>query len=191
MIKICENCDKEFKPLMKYGKRYAEKKRFCSKRCARLIKISQGDKFGRLTVIKEENPKIAPNGDKVRKILCICRCGNVGTYNLHNLRRGLTKSCGCLLREAVTTHGKSNTTEYKSWDTMIQRCTNPEATGYKYWGGRGIAVCRYWRKFQNFYKDMGNKPKGMTLDRVDNNGNYEPRNCRWATWKMQNNNKQL
>ena len=86
------------------------------------------------------------------------------------------------------THGMSRTLTYRIWATMIQRCENPNDRKYKYYGGRGISVCEHWHKFENFCADMGVKPEGMTLDRMNNNGNYRPRNCRWTTYKEQNNN---
>lgn len=80
--------------------------------------------------------------------------------------------------------------EYKTWENMIQRCTNPKATGYRYYGGRGITVCERWRKFQNFIEDVGLRPKvNMSLDRIDPDGNYEPNNCRWATYQQQRDNQ--
>jgi hypothetical protein len=82
------------------------------------------------------------------------------------------------------------TPTYRSWGNMIKRCEQPKATGYKYWGGRGIKVCERWRNsFQNFLDDMGERPEGLSLDRIDSNGNYEPGNCRWATISQQNSNK--
>ena len=107
---------------------------------------------------------------------------------------GDTKSCGCL-RRAVTaslkmTHGISHKSgTYDIWVLMRQRCNNPKATGYAHYGGRGVTVCRRWDKYTNFLMDMGERPDGLTLDRIDPHGNYEPTNCRWATWTTQNRNK--
>jgi hypothetical protein len=87
-------------------------------------------------------------------------------------------------------HNKSNSNEYRSWHMMLQRCFNPKNTGYKNYGGRGITVCSRWKKsFSNFYSDMGNRPKGKTLNRINNEGNYEPNNCEWSSYIQQNNNQ--
>lgn len=94
----------------------------------------------------------------------------------------------------LVTHGHGSakngrTPTYNTWMNMIQRCTNANAPGYKHYGGRGITVCERWLKFENFLADMGERPEGLTLDRIDNDGNYEPGNCRWATCEQQNANR--
>lgn len=127
---------------------------------------------------------------------CLCHCGTVKNISGSSLRRGLTKSCGCLLHcikpwlsKLQTTHGLSGSPTYMTWGTMIQRCTNPKNPKYRIYGARNIHVCERWLKFENFLSDMGIKPIGTTIGRIDNNGNYEPANCRWETIAQQSVNK--
>jgi hypothetical protein len=127
---------------------------------------------------------------------CVCDCGNSKTVEGSHLRSGATKSCGCLSKEFPHNfkHGQSKrglTTQiYKCWVQIMQRCYNPKHKHYKNYGGRGIKVCDRWHVFENFYVDMGDCPLGLSLDRRDNNGNYELGNCRWATSKEQMNNRE-
>jgi hypothetical protein len=119
-----------------------------------------------------------------------CKCGNKPEISAHDFRSGKTCSCGCLQLERIKiakiTHGMRNTRTYKTWASMIQRCENLNDSSYKDYGGRGIKVCERWHKFENFLANMGNRPESLTLDRwPDNDGSYEPGNCRWATTKEQ------
>lgn len=93
------------------------------------------------------------------------------------------------VRKSNIIHGMKGTPTYMSWMSMKSRCNNPNNVSYKNYGGRGITVCKRWYNFKNFYEDMGQKPNGLSLDRIDNDGNYEPSNCKWSTWVEQNNNK--
>lgn len=120
---------------------------------------------------------------------CLCDCGTIFYANSRSLRRGMTQSCGCLGRERFTSrkHGKCYTPEYRSWLSMVQRChLSKQPLHIKYYQERGITVCDRWRhSVLNFIADMGPRPKGKTLDRINNNGNYEPGNCKWSTPKEQ------
>lgn len=144
-------------------------------------------KLGRLTRFALEGI----NSHREAQWIYYCLCGNFTKITNSNLK--CTSSCGCLRRERGVIfgakskkHGDWNTIEYHTWEGMLQRCYNPNATNYQYWGGRGITVCKSWHQYQNFLNDMGRRPgKGYSLDRCNNNGNYEPNNCRWVTWHEQ------
>jgi len=135
-----------------------------------------GRKFNRLTAIK-----------KVSKHLWLfkCICGKIKNIDKSAVVRERVKSCGCI----KGTHHKSDTKIYKLWQSMKGRCLIPGSNKYEYYGGRGITVCKRWLKFKNFYKDMGDRPEGLTLDRINNNKGYSPSNCKWATKKEQMRNK--
>jgi hypothetical protein len=111
---------------------------------------------------------------------------------VYNLKTGLSKSCGCIRTEKVVRmnkkHGMSGTATWHCWKRMLQRCKNKKHPMFKHYGGRGVTARREWTSFEKFYKDMGDKPAGMSLGRIDNNGNYSKTNCRWETQKQQNRN---
>jgi hypothetical protein len=148
-----------------------------------------GQIFGRLKVTsRAENRNARPTWH------CDCECGNSCIARGGDLRSGRHRSCGCLQMDAATRHGHSSYTgppspTYKTWIGMIQRCTNQAAPHYDTYGGRGITVCEKWRNFIQFLKDMGERPEGLTLDRKNTNGNYEPDNCQWSTRKEQGRNR--
>ena len=146
-------------------------------------------KYGRLTVMG-----YAGTIPKHTVWYAKCDCGKIITVTSNNLRRGNTTSCGCYKTEIHTKHGHNKqdgrSTEYITWDSMIGRCMRPNAAGYKNYGGRGITVCERWMKFENFLEDMGRKPDPLCqIDRIDNNGIYEPGNCQWSTPKENARNK--
>lgn len=144
--------------------------------------------YGRLTVVSR-----APNDGKLVQWHCICVCGTPRIVRAQDLRRGHTKSCGCLWREhkqrGNRTHGMSKTPIYNIWKGMNARCFNSAVKSYPDYGGRGITVCERWLDFEKFYADMGDRPEGMSLDRMNVNGDYTPTNVRWAPFEIQNRNK--
>jgi hypothetical protein len=154
------------------------------------IDIKKGEKFGKLTILKEIEKYISPKGHPQRIFLCECECGNIKQIALGHLRKGITQSCGCFHKELLKKHGYSYDSIYKIWSDMKRRCLNSNCKAYKNYGGRGIKVCDRWlESFNNFLEDMGERPEGLSIDRINNDGNYEPSNCKWATNKEQINNR--
>lgn len=148
-------------------------------------------RFGRLLVLRREG--VAKNGTGTAPTWCCrCDCGTEVVVPGPSLRRGQSRSCGCLTRkhDAYTARHNKPTPEYSAWSAMISRCTNPKCASYRSHGARGIRVCERWQTAANFLADMGPRPSPHhSLDRIDNNGHYEPSNCRWATREQQHRNK--
>jgi hypothetical protein len=155
-----------------------------------------GRVFSRLTVISEAPYHTTPSGRKYVMWLCSCVCGNNITLRSSSLtsKAHKTKSCGCLSRDLskvrFKTHGLSNTPTYTTYTAMKKRCYNSNDPAYHSYGGRGISVCDRWLEdFENFLYDMGERPEGTSIDRINTDGNYELSNCRWATKQTQQINK--
>jgi len=152
-----------------------------------------GMKFGKLSVVEIVYPL-----SRRTKFLCLCDCGNKTIATGSDIKSGNTTSCGCVKRENGKTvnliHGASaknaRTGAYRSWQTMKSRCYNEDNNRFYLYGARGITVCDRWLdSFENFFADMGERPDGCSLDRIDVNGNYDPHNCRWSTSEQQSRNQ--
>jgi hypothetical protein len=153
-----------------------------------------GNRFGKLKVLSEEN-KIKG----IRYFKCICKCGNIKITRGSNLKNGSCKSCGCTRNNKLSkigkskkTHGMSRTRFYKIWKGMRVRCYNKNAKEYRNYGGRGITICKEWNNFENFKRDMFVSYRyPLTIERIDNNGNYCKDNCKWITILEQSKNKRM
>lgn len=152
----------------------------------RKFKDISGQRFGHLTAIS-----IAGKRNNRFVWFCKCDCGNEVEVDGNSLRTGNTLSCGCLASQIIAErnfrHGQYGTPEYRSWASMLSRCTNQNVERYSRYGGRGITVCDRWKSFENFLADMGNRPTSKhSINRIDNDGNYEKENCEWSIDQQSN-----
>ena len=154
-----------------------------------------GQRFGRLTVIGRTDDYVSPKGHKLVRWLCECDCGNKSCVTTSSLKKGESKSCGCLNREIsrkrLLTHGDSEARLYHIWRRMKDRCNTETDKNYHHYGGRGISVCQEWDDYVVFKEWALNSGynEQLTIDRINVDGNYEPSNCRWVDWTVQANNK--
>lgn len=148
-----------------------------------------GQRFGKLVVLARHSQ----NARRDWHWLCQCDCGRQKPIAVHNLVAGKSRSCGVCIRKGYTRHGHSPHNKwsgtYVSWRDMILRCTYPKSNRYEYYGGRGIIICERWLSFPNFLADMGERPPGHSIERINVNGNYEPSNCKWIPRAEQSKNR--
>lgn len=152
--------------------------------------VKTGDLYGKLSILRELSVMVHPSGRTRRLFECQCECGKIISATMDNLRsKNHTTSCGCVGAAArlrsITTHGQHGSPAYRSWRAMLQRCLDKNTPIFKQYGARGITVCERWFLFENFLEDMGRRPHGTSLDRIENSKGYTPGNCRWATYKTQ------
>ncbi len=150
----------------------------------KLIDLS-GQRFGRLTVLRRSDTRTR------RQVhwACECECGASKSVSGQALRSGATVSCGCFHRDNQTNHGMTHSSTYTTWESIIQRTTNARNPNYPKYGGAGIGICPSWREFGAFLGDMGLRPDGTSIDRIDNACGYHPGNCRWASRATQSRNR--
>ncbi len=144
-------------------------------------------KFSKWSTTGKEKEKKNGAGKIFLYLQCECECGRIRFVNKYDLISGKSKSCGCLTRNKK--HGASETKVYSVWEGMKKRCLNKNDKRFKDYGGRGIGICKEWLSFENFSKDIGPRPDGYQIDRIDNDGDYNPSNCRWATRQENSSNK--
>lgn len=151
----------------------SSKSAYCLKCRHASVTINPGDVFGKWTVLR-----LIEVEEKRKHYEVKCECGTIRILKGIRLRFGDSISCR---KCGSTKHGRVHSRTYSTWESMIQRCTNPKNRNYRHYGARGIKICERWLKFENFLEDMGKRPNKLELDRINNNGNYEPSNCRWVT----------
>lgn len=199
----CATCGEGFGLNPQYSQAQRERARYCSRKCAgrdqlhprqKMIDLLGGvTRFGMLTFVGEGTPM-----GRMRRGIFRCDCGTEKPMGLHHIKRGRTFSCGCEAAKRAasrfTKHGAYRTATYKTWNAMIQRCHNKSNSSYEQYGGRGIRVCAEWHGpegYHRFVAYVGERPRGCTIDRLDNGKGYEPGNVRWATVKEQQNNRRV